>query len=80
MIEILIAISIIVTFSSLTGAVFVRKYEESKDSYAKLDLIKIQEALVMYFTKNSRFPLELDQLLEGGDLARIPNDPWNSRM
>lgn len=63
MIEILIAISIIVTFSSLTGALFARKWEESKENYAKLDLIKIQEGLVMYFTKNSTYPLDLDQLV-----------------
>lgn len=63
MIEILIAISIIVTFSSLTGAVFAKKWEESKENYAKLDLVKIQEGLVMYFTKNSRYPLDLDQLV-----------------
>src|SRR5690349_17153408 len=36
MIEILIAISIIVTFSTLTGAVFAKKWEESKENYAKL--------------------------------------------
>jgi type II secretory pathway pseudopilin PulG len=63
MIEILIAISIIVTFSSLTGAVFARKYEESKESYSKLDLGKIQDGLTMYFTKNGKYPLELEQLV-----------------
>jgi hypothetical protein len=63
MIEILIAVSIIVTFSGLTGVVMARKYEESKESYAKLDLIKIQEGLIMYFTKNSQYPLDLEQLV-----------------
>jgi hypothetical protein len=86
MIEILIAISIIVTFSGLTGAVFARKYEESKDSNAKMDLLRIQEGLVMYFTKNSKYPLDLEQLvfiifklkLENGDLSKVPKDPWGS--
>jgi hypothetical protein len=63
MIEILIAVSIIVTFSGLTGVVMARKYEESKESYAKLDLIKIQEGLIIYFTKNSQYPLDLEQLV-----------------
>eukprot|EP01080_Neovahlkampfia_damariscottae_P004248 gene4248-7585_t len=78
MIEILIAVSIIVTFSGLTGVVMARKYEESKEAYAKIDLIKIQEGLIMYFTKNSKYPLDLEQLLENGDLSKIPLDPWGS--
>ena len=63
MIEILIAVSIIVTFSGLTGIVMAKKYEESKEAYSKIDLIKIQEGLIMYFTKNSRYPLDLEQLV-----------------
>jgi type II secretory pathway pseudopilin PulG len=71
MIEILIAISIIVTFSGLTGAVFAQIYEDTRISNAQLDLASIQEALVMYFTRNFRYPLELDELLERGDLNKV---------
>ena len=38
LIELLIAVSIIVTFSSLVGAVYLKKLEESKLSKAKIDI------------------------------------------
>jgi len=78
MIEILIAISIIVTFSGLTGVVIARKYEESKEANAKLDLVRIQDGLTLYFTKNNKYPLDLEQLLEYGDLSKVPVDPWGN--
>lgn len=76
MIEILIAISIIVTFSGLTGAVFAQIYEDTRVSNAQLDLATIQQALVMYFTRNFRYPLDMEELLEKGDLNKVPKDPW----
>jgi general secretion pathway protein G len=78
MIEILIAISIIVTFSGLTGAKFAQKYEETRVSNAQLDLARIQEGLVMYYTRKASYPLDLEELLENGDLNKVPKDPWGT--
>ncbi|EFC48928.1 predicted protein [Naegleria gruberi] len=78
MIEILIAISIIVTFSGLTGAVLAQVYEESRVSNALLDLAKLQEGLVLYFTRHGKYPLSLEDLLEGGELNKVPKDPWGT--
>ncbi|KAG2387792.1 hypothetical protein C9374_001386 [Naegleria lovaniensis] len=78
MIEILIAISIIVTFSGLTGAVLAQVYEESRVSNALLDLAKLQEGLVLYYTRHGKYPLALEDLLEGGELNKVPKDPWGT--
>jgi len=78
MIEILIAISIIVTFSGLTGAVLAQVYEESRVSNALLDLSKLQEGLVLYYTRHGKYPLALEDLLTGGELNKVPKDPWGT--
>jgi hypothetical protein len=36
------------------------------------------EALMMYYSRNNRYPLDLDELTENGDLIRVPKDPWNT--
>ncbi|KAL9644360.1 hypothetical protein ABK040_005818 [Willaertia magna] len=78
MIEILIGISIIVTFSGLTGAVLAQVYEESRVSNALLDLAKLQEGLVLYYTRHGKYPLALEDLLQGGELNKVPKDPWGT--
>jgi len=68
MIEILIAISISIALSVITGTVFAQRYEESRVSNAKLELTRIQDALVMYLVRNTRYPLELEELVSALNL------------
>jgi hypothetical protein len=78
LIELLIAVSIIVTFSSLVGAVYLKKLEESKLSKAKIDINTISNALIMYYTRSSRYPRQLENLVEQGDIRSVPADPWDN--
>nr|QRZ58741.1 general secretion pathway protein G1 [Malawimonas jakobiformis] len=78
LIELLIAVSIIVTFSSLVGAVYLKKLEESKLSKAKIDINTIANSLIMYYTRTSRYPRQLENLVEQGDIRSVPTDPWDN--
>ncbi|KAF0853042.1 mitochondrial Type II secretion system (T2SS) G-like protein (GspG) [Andalucia godoyi] len=78
LIEILISISIIVTFSGLVGVVYPKLLDDSKESNAQLDLHTIASALVIFYSRTSRYPLSLDDLARSGDLAAVPRDPWDN--
>lgn len=79
MIEILIAISIIVTFTGLAGTAYHKKFVESRIAFAKIELNLIQQALIMYHARTGQYPTYLEQVYESGDLSsRLKNDPWST--
>jgi type II secretory pathway pseudopilin PulG len=78
LIEILISISIIVTFSGLVGVVYPKLLEESKESNALIDIHTIASSLVIYYSRTSKYPLSLDKLTETGELSMVPKDPWDN--
>jgi hypothetical protein len=77
MIEILIAVSIMVTFSTLVGAVYYKKLEEAKESFAKIDINNIMASLLLFESRNARFPLDLNELVNAGDIV-LRRDPWGN--
>ena len=76
LIEILIAISIIVTFSGLTSAVYSDKLIDSKISYTKIELNQILQHIYLYYTMNGRYPVSLTDLENIKSVASL-EDPWN---
>ncbi len=77
-IETLIVITIIVAFSGLTSVVIARKFEETKQSRAILELGKFMEGLTLFYTRHQHYPLLLEELKDEGDITREPMDPWGN--
>eukprot|EP01080_Neovahlkampfia_damariscottae_P005202 gene5202-8808_t len=76
MIEILISVSIMVSFSSLISIVYFKKLEESKINFCKIEMNLITQSLLMFESRNEYFPLKLEELIESGDLNKLKKDPW----
>lgn len=47
----------------MTGIVFARILERTKVANAQLDLTRIQEGLVMYNTRENKYPLDIETLV-----------------
>jgi hypothetical protein len=78
MIEILIGVSIMVTFSSMIGVVYHKKLEESKESFTKIELNLMNQSLLLFESRMNTFPVHLMELVESGDLNSIRKDPWGN--
>lgn len=78
LIEILISVSIMVTFSSLVGSVYYKKLEETKEAFTKIEINNIMQCLIMYESRNDRSPLELNELVLSGDLPSLRKDSWGN--
>ncbi|KAL9644266.1 hypothetical protein ABK040_005727 [Willaertia magna] len=62
LIEILIAISIIVTFSGLTGTVYYEKLIDTKIAYTKIELNLILQQIYLYYSINNIYPIKLQDI------------------
>jgi hypothetical protein len=78
MIEILIGVSIMVTFSSMIGVVYHKKLEESKESFTKIELNLMNQSLLLFESRMDTYPVHLMELVESGDLSIIRKDPWGN--
>jgi hypothetical protein len=76
MIEILIAVSIMVTFSSLVGMQYHKKLIESKQSFSKIEMNIISQDLLLYHARTGQYPLNLKYLVDSQDLITLRPDPW----
>jgi hypothetical protein len=78
MIEILIGVSIMVTFSSMIGVVYHKKLEESKESFTKIELNLMNQSLLLFESRMDTYPVHLMELVESGDLSNLRKDPWGN--
>jgi hypothetical protein len=73
LIEMLIAISILVTFSSLTSSLYHRKIFSSRVQFTKIQLHLVNQALMLLHAETGVHPLEMPHL-EGVETK----DAWNN--
>ncbi|KAG2392606.1 hypothetical protein C9374_011331 [Naegleria lovaniensis] len=76
LIEILIAISIMVTFSGMTSIVYNDKLIESKIAYTRIELNLILQHVYLYYTTHGRYPVSLNDIENIKTIASF-EDRWN---
>ena len=80
LVEILIAISIIAILILVPFFAFSRVLAESRDNDRKDKANQIQAALEQYKADNGVYPNALDELVEEGYMAAVPDDPFEGRI
>lgn len=76
LIEILIAISILVTFSGMTSMVYNEKLIESKIAYTRIELNLILQHVYLYYTTHGRYPISLNDIENLKTIASF-EDRWD---
>lgn len=78
MIEILISISIIVTFSGLAGIVYNRRFIDSKISLAKIEMNLLEQSILLFNAENHRYPVTLEEAMSDYGQRLSTRDPWGN--
>lgn len=77
LIELMIVVAITGVLVSVAMPNFIGILEDARLGKAMDDMHTIKQACIMYYTTESKFPIEISGLL-GKYMAKIPNSPWGT--
>ena len=75
LIELMIVISLILILVSISIPVYNQSILRAKESVLKQDLFQLRSLISQYTLDKQKAPQSLDDLVQGGYLKQIPNDP-----
>jgi general secretion pathway protein G len=74
-IELMVVMALIVTLSTIAVVQYRHSVVYSKEAVLKEDLFRMKEAIDQYYADKNQYPATLEELVSGGYLRTIPNDP-----
>ncbi len=81
LLELLIVIVILGLLTSLVSFSFLSILGNASAEAAKVDIQKINQAMILYKIKNKKYPTQeqgIESLVADGHLSKLPKDPWNN--
>jgi general secretion pathway protein G len=75
LLELLVVLTIVALLLSLAAPQFLPNIHRAKESVLKHDLATMRDAIDKYYGDTGSFPSNLDQLVTGKYLRKIPLDP-----
>ncbi|MBI1956918.1 MAG: prepilin-type N-terminal cleavage/methylation domain-containing protein [Candidatus Niyogibacteria bacterium] len=78
LIELLVVIAIIGVLASVVLASLNTARKKSRDARRIADIKQLQLAAELYFDSNSFYPVALVDMVTGGQIPAIPNDPLST--
>jgi len=74
-IELMVVLTIIGLLSSIGVSLHKRSIVKAKESVLKENLFQIRDSLEQYYADKSKYPEDLETMVEEGYLRKIPIDP-----
>ena len=78
LIELMIVISIILILISVAAPIYQRSILRAQEAVLHEDLYTMREAIDHYTVDKARAPQSLQDLVDGGYLAKLPKDPFTN--
>ena len=79
LLELLIVMTIIATLAAMAIPMYVRNVQAAKEAVLREDLQVMRTAINSYTVDKQKAPQSLPDLVTGGYLKKIPNDPITGR-
>ena len=76
LIELLVVASILVVLAGLGLVQYKNAVVRSREGVLKTDLFNMRDAIDQYYADKGQYPGTLDELVSGGYLRRVPDDPF----
>ncbi len=82
LVEIMIVITIIAMVSGAVGYFVFGALDTANEGVAENEIIRLNEMVLTYYTRNGQLPGDLAELAEGGTnlLEDVPVDPWGNEF
>ncbi len=78
-IELLVVLSLIVVLASIGLMAYGTSVQRGREAVLKEDLFRMRDAIDQFYVDKGKYPSELSELVTGGYLRTIPNDPITGR-
>jgi len=75
LIELLVVMAIIATLLSFAAPRYLGNTDKAKETVLKQNLATLRDSLDKYYADTGKYPAKLEELVKGGYLRRIPDDP-----
>lgn len=76
LIELLVVVTLIVVLAGIGLATYSTSITKSKEAVLKEDLFRMRDAIDQYHADKSNYPPSLDELVSGGYMRKLPDDPF----
>ena len=76
LIELLVVASILVVLAGLGLVQYQNSVTRSREAVLREDLFRMRDALDQYYADKEQYPGTLDDLVSGGYLRKVPDDPF----
>jgi general secretion pathway protein G len=75
LIEVLIVLTLVVVLASMGMVQYTNSVQRSREAVLKEDLFRMREAIDQYYADKNAYPAGLEDLVSGGYIREIPEDP-----
>ena len=75
LIEVLVVVTLIVVLASMGMVQYKNSVQRSREAVLKEDLFRMREAIDQYYADKNTYPAGLQDLVSGGYIREIPEDP-----
>jgi general secretion pathway protein G len=76
LIELLVVATILIVLASLGMAQYRNSVTRANEAVLKEDLFRMRDAIDQYYADKGQYPSALDDLVSGGYMRKIPDDPF----
>ena len=76
LIELIVVATILITFATISVVQYKNAVIRSREAVLKTDLFHMRDAIDQYYADKGQYPGTLDELVSGGYLRRIEEDPF----
>jgi hypothetical protein len=76
MVEIIITVAIVASFSTVASTSYYKRIQESKIVHAKIELNQILQTLIFYYATHGKYPKKLNEISETMSTSLPLLDPW----
>jgi general secretion pathway protein G len=78
LIELMVVMSIIVTFATIGMVQYRQSVIYARESVLRDDLFKMKEAIDQYYADKNQYPASLSDLVTSGYIRAVPKDPFTN--
>jgi general secretion pathway protein G len=75
LIEVLIVVTLVVVLASMGMVQYTNSVQRTREAVLKEDLFRMREAIDQYYADKNAYPAGLQDLVSGGYMREIPEDP-----